>query len=191
MDLLELFLSFLKVGAISFGGGMSMIPLILEEVLSHGWMTEERFIDLIAVAESTPGPIAVNIATFVGSSQAGFFGALIATIGVVTPSFIIILLIAAIFRTMIKKPFVQAALEGVRPAVVGMIFAMGVTTAFSIVFDFDAVGDAFRPDLRALFILVILFAIHFIAPKLKIKHLSPIVMILIAAGLGILFYGVF
>ena len=94
MIYLELFLTFLQVGAFSFGGGYGMISLIRERVLAHGWLCEEELLNMIAVAESTPGPIAVNMATFVGSSQGGFLGALLATIGVVLPSFIIILLIS-------------------------------------------------------------------------------------------------
>ena len=95
MIYLELFLTFLQIGAFSFGGGYGMISLIREKVLMYGWLTEEEMLNMIAVAESTPGPIAVNMATFVGSSQGGFLGAILATLGVVLPSFIIILIIAA------------------------------------------------------------------------------------------------
>ena len=102
MICLDLFLIFLKVGAVSFGGGYGMISLIRDEVVSHGWMSEEMLMNLIAVSESTPGPIAVNVATFVGSSQAGVLGALCATVGVVLPSFFIILLIAAILQRSLR-----------------------------------------------------------------------------------------
>ena len=95
MILLDLFLTFLTIGAVSFGGGYGMISLIRESVVHHGWLTEEAFMSFVAVSEATPGPLAVNMATFVGSSQAGIPGALAATIGVVLPSFLIILLIAA------------------------------------------------------------------------------------------------
>ena len=96
--LLKLFLIFFEIGAVSFGGGYGMVSLIREIVLSNGWMTESEFMSFVAVTESTPGPIAVNMATFVGASQAGAPGALVATLGVVLPSFIIILLIAALLR---------------------------------------------------------------------------------------------
>ena len=89
MIYVELFLTFLQIGAFSFGGGYGMISLIREETLSRGWLTEESLLDMIAVAESTPGPIAVNMATFVGSSQGGVLGAAVATLGVVLPSFVI------------------------------------------------------------------------------------------------------
>lgn len=108
----ELFLVFLKIGAVSFGGGYGMISLLQDEVVAHGWLTEEMLMNFIAVAESTPGPIAVNVATFVGSSQAGAVGALLATLGVVLPSFFIILLIAAILHNLLKFRGVQAVLGG-------------------------------------------------------------------------------
>ena len=100
--LLKLFLTFLKIGAVSFGGGYSMIPLIRDEVLTNGWATEEAFMNFIAVAESTPGPIAINMATYIGSTQYGFIGSLVATLGIVLPSFIIILLIVALFKNFLK-----------------------------------------------------------------------------------------
>ena len=93
MIYLTLFLTFLKIGAVSFGGGYGMISLIRETVLENAWLTEEEFLNFIAVAESTPGPLAVNMATFIGSAQAGFLGALVATLGVILPSFVIILII--------------------------------------------------------------------------------------------------
>ena len=102
MMYLKLFLTFLQNGAFSFGGGYGIISLIREKVLMYDWLTEEEMLNMIAVAESTPGPIAVNMATFVGSAQGGFLGALLATLGVVLPSFIIILIIAALIRNLLK-----------------------------------------------------------------------------------------
>ena len=96
MIYLQLFLTFLEIGAVSFGGGYAMIPLIREKVISHGWLVEEELLNMIAVSESTPGPIAVNMATFIGSEQGGVLGAMLATLGVVLPSFIIILLISSV-----------------------------------------------------------------------------------------------
>ena len=107
MIYLELFLTFLQVGAVSFGGGYAMISLIREKVLLHGWLTEGELLNMVAVSESTPGPIAVNMATFVGSAQGGIIGSLLATFGVVLPSFIIILLIAAVIRNFLKYNGVQ------------------------------------------------------------------------------------
>ena len=93
MIYVQLFLNFLMIGALSFGGGYGMISLVRETVLSHGWLTESEFLSFIAVSESTPGPLAVNMATFIGASQAGLAGSFAATVGVVLPSFVIILLI--------------------------------------------------------------------------------------------------
>ena len=91
MIYLELFLNFLKIGVVSFGGGYGMIPLIQETVVTKGWLTQSEILNFIAVSESTPGPIAINMATFIGSSQGGFLGSFIATLGIVLPSFVIIL----------------------------------------------------------------------------------------------------
>ena len=129
MIYLRLFLTFLEIGAVSFGGGYGMISLIREKVLGYGWLTEEEFLSFIAVSESTPGPLAVNMATFIGSSQGGLPGALCATLGVVLPSFCIILLIAALMRNLLKYAGVNAALGGIRPAVVGLILGTALTMA--------------------------------------------------------------
>jgi chromate transporter len=103
MVYLYLFLEFFKIGLFTFGGGYAMIPLVKETVLSHGWLTESQFVNFLGVCESTPGPIAINMATYVGSVQGGILGSLVATIGVVLPSFIIILVIAAILKNFIKN----------------------------------------------------------------------------------------
>lgn len=190
MIFLELFFTFLKIGLISFGGGYGMISLIREEVLSNAWMSEESFLDLVAVAESTPGPIAVNMATFVGSSQGGLLGAFVATLGVVLPSFVIILLIAALARTFLNRPGVQAMLSGIRPTVVGLVLATGVTMLLSTLFSFSSVKDSFKPDLRAIVIFVILLMIRLVLPRLRVKKVSPICLIAVSAFLGILFYGI-
>ena len=101
MICLKLFLTFFEIGLFTFGGGYAMISLIREKALSFGWLTEEELLNMIAVSESTPGPIAVNMATFVGSAQGGLLGSLAATLGVVLPSFIIILLISALIRSFL------------------------------------------------------------------------------------------
>ena len=108
--MITLFLTFLKIGLFTFGGGYAMIPLITESVLANGWLTEAELLDFIAVAESTPGPVAINMATFIGASQGGFFGAVLATLGVVLPSFIIILIIAAVVKGLMQFAGVKAFL---------------------------------------------------------------------------------
>ena len=189
MNYLRLFLTFLEIGAVSFGGGYGMISLIREKVLGYGWLTEEEFLSFIAVSESTPGPLAVNMATFIGSSQGGFPGALCATFGVVLPSFCIILLIAALMRNLLKYAGVNAALGGIRPAVVGLILGTALTMALGTLFGFSAVGDSVVPDWRGLAILGILLVLHALCRRFRHCPPSPILMILLSAGLGILLYG--
>lgn len=190
MIYLELFLTFLQIGAFSFGGGYGMISLIREKVLMHGWLTEEELLNMIAVAESTPGPIAVNMATFVGSAQGGILGSIIATLGVVLPSFIIILLIAALIRNILKYKGVQAFLGGIRPCVVGLILATAVTMFMSTVIGFGSVGDTPSVDFKGIIIFAILIVIATIAKFRFKKNPSPILMILISAGLSMILYSI-
>ena len=170
MIYLDLFLTFLKIGAVSFGGGYGMIPLMREEVLSHGWLTEETFLNFIAVSESTPGPIAVNMATFVGSSQGGILGSFLATLGVVLPAFIIILLISAVLKNIWKYAGVQATLGGIRPAVVGLIIATSLTMILSTIFNISTIGDAMIVDWKGIVIFVVLAALYYTLLKVKKKR---------------------
>lgn len=188
MIYLELFLTFLQIGAVSFGGGYAMISLIREKALMHGWLTEEELLNMIAVSESTPGPIAVNMATFVGSTQGGILGSALATLGVVLPSFMIILIIAALIRNLLKYKGVQAFLGGIRPCVVGLILATALTMLMSTLFTFKNVDSTVIPDVRGLIIFSVIAAIAVISKKIRKKPLSPILLILISAGLGMLTY---
>lgn len=188
MIYLELFLSFLKIGAFTFGGGYAMIPVIRETALAQGWMTEAELLNFIAVAESTPGPIAVNMATFVGASQGGILGSLLATLGVVFPSFLVILVIAALISNLLKYKGVNAVLAGIRPCIIAMILATAITIGLSTLFSFHAAGDAVIPNAKGILIFCILLAIHFGYKWIQKKAPSPILMILISAGLGILLY---
>ena len=184
----NLFLTFLEIGAVSFGGGYGMISLIREKCLGSGWLTEDALMNFIAIAESTPGPIAVNMATFVGSSQAGILGALVATLGLVLPSFIIILLIAAVIQNLLKFRGVQAALSGVKPVVIGLILATATTMFLNVVFRLTTVTSGFETDLRALLILVLLIITGVSYKKVSKKNISPIILILISAVMGIILY---
>jgi chromate transporter len=117
-----LFLTFFKIGAFTFGGGYAMIPFIQKEIVEkHGWMTDDDILDIFAIAESTPGPIAINSATFVGWRVAGFFGAALATTGVVLPSFVIILLISFLLGNFADIPAVQYAFFGIRAGVLALL----------------------------------------------------------------------
>lgn len=188
MIYLELFLTFLEIGAVSFGGGYGMISIIREQMFAHGWLTESELLNFIAVAESTPGSLAVNMATFIGASQGGLLGAFLATLSVVLPAFIIILVIAAVISDLLKYAGVNAFLGGIRPAVVGMIIATAVTMFLKTLLSVGNIGDAVSVDLRGLVILAILAVIHIVWRKLRKKRPSPILMIFISAGLGLAFY---
>lgn len=184
MIYLTLFLVFLKIGAFTFGGGYAMIVLMQEEVLKHGWMEEEKLLQMVALSESTPGPLAVNMATFVGASQGGLPGAFLATLGVVLPSFIIILLIAAILKNLLKYPAVQAVLRGIRPAVVGMICATGVMLFADTLFGISAESFLPVPNFRGLLLFALLFVISLLRKKYAGKPVSPILLIVFSAVFG-------
>ena len=188
--LLKLFLTFLKIGAVSFGGGYGMISLMREEVLSNGWATEESFLNFIAVAESTPGPIAVNMATFVGSTnyEIGWLGGLIATLGVILPSFIIILLIASLLRGFLQYKGVKSVLHGIHPTVAGLITATGITMLLSVILNISNIYSAVCLDYKSLIILGLIILVAFGYKKLIKKKISPILLIVISAVMGILFF---
>ena len=188
--LLDMFLTFLKIGVVSFGGGYAMIQLLTEEVLSHGWLTNSEIMNFIAVSESTPGPVAINMATFIGASQYGFLGALVATLGVVLPSFIIILIIATIIKNLLKFAGVKAFLNGVRPVVVALIIGTAVTLFLTVVLSFTKVNDAVKFDWKALAIFIVIAVIALAFKKIRKKKISPILLIIISAMLGILAYGI-
>ena len=186
MIYLDLFLGFLKVGCFAFGGAYGAIPLIRDVVLSYGWLNDEALSYMIAVSESTPGPIMVNLATYVGSSQGGFSGAVLATLAVVLPSFLIILLITALLKTALKNRYVQAVLRGLKPCVVGIVLATGIYMVLK-----NCCGTIFETEfnLRSIIMTLILTGVMFSYKRLKGKKLSPVMLILISAGLGILVYG--
>ena len=190
MIYLELFLTFLQVGAVSFGGGYAMISLIREKVLTHGWLSEEELLNMIAVSESTPGPIAVNMATFVGSTQGGVLGSFLATLGVVLPSFIIILLIASLIRNFLKYKGTQAFLGGIRPSVIALILATALTMLMSTLFSFKTVESVPAPDFKGLIIFAFIVATSVVFKKIRKKPISPILLILISAGLGMIIYSI-
>ena len=185
---LRLFLSFLKIGAVSFGGGYGMISLIRETVLNAGWLTEDELLSFIAVAESTPGPIAVNMATFIGASQGGILGAFLATLGVILPSFFIILLIAALAAGLLKRSGVRAVLKAIRPCIVGMILATALIMLASTVLGLQHLGDTVSLDPRDPLILVLLALTAFLFKRIKKRPLSPILLILLSGGLGMILY---
>ena len=190
MIYVKLFLNFLMIGALSFGGGYGMVSLVRETVISNGWLTESEFLNFIAVSESTPGPLAVNMATFIGSTQGGILGSFIATLGVVLPSFIIILLIAAVLKNLMKYAGVNAFLSGVRPCVIAMILATAIGMAISTLLGFANIHSALAPDPKSILVFAILWLTHFGYKRIKKTAPSPIIMILFSAALGMLLWGV-
>ena len=186
MIYLELMFAFLQVGCFSFGGAYAAIPLIRDVVLSYGWLNDETLTYMIAVSESTPGPIMVNLATYVGSSQAGILGAALATTAVVFPSFVIILLVSAALNRVVKNPYVQAVLRGLKPCIAGIILATGL---FMTIKNCLPVGEGSQLDLRGLVLTVILAVVMFVVKTKDKKRISPIGLIILAAVLGMIVYG--
>ena len=177
MILLSLFLVFLKIGAFTFGGGYAMIALIQSEVASRGWIGAEELVNFIAIAESTPGPIAVNMATFVGMRIAGIPGAILATLGVVLPSFIIILIVAKCFERFRKSRIVSGCMSGLRPAVVGLIGTALITIGRTVFFP---AGFAFGVEF---FAALVIFGV---CALLAFRKMHPILIICLSAALGII-----
>lgn len=186
MIYLDLFLGFLRVGCFAFGGAYGAIPLIRDVVLSYGWLTDETLTYMIAVSESTPGPIMVNLATYVGSSQAGFLGAVLATLAVVLPSFITILLILSVLKILLNNKYMQAILRGLKPCIAGIILATGVyMTASNCI---PSTINSF--DRQATIITIALAALMWGTKPVLKKKISPIMLIVISACLGIVVYTV-
>lgn len=189
MIYLQLFWEYFKAGLFAVGGGMATIPFLYDISDRTGWFTHAQLADMIAVSESTPGPIGVNMATYVGFSVRGIPGALTATFGLVLPSVLIILIVAKILKKVKGNRTVDAAFYGLRPASTAMIAAAGVTVMKIALLDLDlfgrsgAVGDIFRWKAIVLAALVFVFS-NFVK---KTKKLHPIVFILVSAAAGVLF----
>ena len=177
---LELFITFFKIGLFTFGGGYAMLPLIKEEVLNHSWMEIEEVINFIAISESTPGPFAINCATYVGMETGGVLGAICATLGVVLPSFIVILCVARFYKKFKESKVVSSVMTGLRPAVIGLIgsalVSMVITVFLPNGFDFGGIAI---PD------LLVSLAIAVVMTVLVFKKVHPIIIIVLSAIAGI------
>ena len=170
--LIQLFVSFFKIGAFSFGGGYAMLPLLEKEVIkTHNWMSSREFIDIFAISEMTPGPIAVNSATFLGYKVAGFIGAFTATFAVILPSFIVISLIFAFILKFKNSPYVDWIFKGIRPIVLGLILAAGITVAKTSFI-----------DIKSILIGGLLFYV------VSFKKFNPLWGIILAGILGLVLY---
>ena len=185
MIYLTLFYEFFKIGLFTFGGGYAMIPLVKDAATNVFSLGENQFYDLLGICESTPGPIAINMATFVGSFEGGVFGSIMATLGVVLPSFIIILLIAAILKNFIENRYFKGFIKGVKPVVIALISATGLVLLIKSIG--YTPGEKFSFNLVSAICFVLIFAIYNISLKVYKKKISAVVLILISAVLGIVF----
>lgn len=183
LKLLLIFWTFFKIGLFTIGGGYAMIPMIESEVISKGWLTETQLVNFLAIAESTPGPFAINMATFVGVNQYGILGGIVATLGVITPSIIIIIIIYKVYEKFIKNKYVQAVMNGIKAVVCGMIFMIALELIYKEIF--KTVNEKLFFDYKALIIIAVLGALKLIFKK----KVTPIMLIGISAVLGIIAYG--
>ncbi|MBQ3481509.1 MAG: chromate transporter [Oscillospiraceae bacterium] len=188
--LLTLFFEFFKTGLFAVGGGMATLPFLYDMSARHpDWFTTAQLADMIAVSESTPGPIGVNMATYVGFRTAGVLGGLITTLGLVAPSVIIILIVARVLKQFRENKYVDAAFYGLRPCSVGLIAAAGVLVVKIALFDFDAyalsgsLSDLFK--VKALILAAVLLVLTRAVKATKKLH--PIFFIVGSAAVGVLF----
>ena len=186
MMILELLIGFLEIGLFSFGGAYSAIPLIREVVLKYGWIEEETLSYMIAVSESTPGPIMINLATYIGNAKAGILGAVVSTVAVALPAFIIVIVLTKLLKNITENKKFQFVLNTLKTCVIGIILATGAYMIFK-----NCVGsiDAVSIDFRAIIITVGLGAVYFGSKKIFKNGVSPITLILISGIVGVLVYG--
>ena len=180
MIYLELLWTFFKIGAFTFGGGYVMVPLIQAEVAAHGWMDATSLVNFIAVSESTPGPLAVNVATYVGAEVGGLLGAICATFGVVFPAFAIILIVAKCYEAFKASKVVKGCMSGLKPAVVGLIGTAVISIGRTVFFS-KGLDITFFTNI-SFYVMAAIFALSL---YLALKKKSPIIIICIAALLGI------
>lgn len=192
MIFFELFYVFFYIGVLTFGGGYAMIPMIQDEVVSRGWLEASSLTDFIAISESTPGPFAINIATFIGAQRAGFFGAVCSTLGVILPSFIIIIIVSLIMRKFLSNKYVKGSLKGVRGIIIALILSTAIMFFLKMGFFSNASikSSNFYFDRASLTILLILFIIMFGYKLIKKKSLNPITLLGLSAVLGMIVFGI-
>ena len=189
MIYLQLFFTFLKVGTFAFGGGYAMLSLIGDSVIRYGWMTEEELLNFAGVETVIPGPIAVNMATYIGYEQGGFFGALLASVGVVLPSFLVILAVAAFIKNLLKYPAVKTFISSMRPALGGLILSVSITMALTVFLGIDSVNNVnFTFDWRTLLILALIILVPIVWKRIRKKEISSIILVVLAGFLGMILF---
>lgn len=176
--LVQLFVSYLKIGFFGFGGGYAMLSLIHSEVVvRNGWLTNGEFSDIVAISQMTPGPIAINSATYIGYEVAGFWGSVVATVAVCLPALTIMMLITRFFLRLRDNRYVQGVVKGMRPVVVGMIAA----AALLLIFPHSADGRSFIDGWSWVIFIGVLLA--------SVKRVNPILLIVLSAVAGVVIYG--
>lgn len=178
LTLLQLFVSYLKIGFFGFGGGYAMLSLIHSEVVTHnGWLTNGEFSDIVAISQMTPGPIALNSATYIGYEVAGIWGSIVATTAVCLPALTIMMLITRFFLRLHDNLYVKGVVKGMKPVVIGMIIA----AALLLIFPHSDQGRSFIDGWSWLLFFVTLIA--------SVRKVNPILLILLSGVAGILIYG--
>lgn len=177
-ELIKLFIIFAKIGFFTVGGGMAMLPLIQQELVSKGYMTVIQAIDMVAISQMTPGPFAVNCATFSGMQLYGIPGALVSTLGVVLPSFIICLLVSRWFFSYCNSPVIRSVLSGIKPVVLALILSGLVSVSSTALFPG---GTAASIDIP---VLAIAAVVSFL---LIFKKASPVLLVLLSGVFGSIF----
>lgn len=189
MIFFELFYTFFLIGLFTFGGGYAMIPLIENMVISKGWISEDTLTNFIAISESTPGPFAINISTFIGSTVGGPLGAACATIGVILPSLIIIVIVAMIINKFLKNKYVKGGLGGIIPVAISLILSTTIILFIKLMFfGGSSLTSEFIFDRKAFGLFLILGGMMIIYKKAYKKSVNPILLIVVAAIFGLLIY---
>lgn len=202
MVFLTLFWEYFKIGLFTIGGGYAMLPMVQQVIEKYGWLTRKELINFIGVAESTPGPFAINLATFVGinvGSQTslgifgGFLGAAVATFAVVLPSLIIIIIVTKLFQKFRTNKYVQGVLYGIRPVVVGLILSAVLSVGCAVILPNLNLTSINKEGFSQFnWISLIIVAVFFPLSRIKIKgkKIHPILLILAAAAVGVVVFGV-
>ena len=195
MIFLKLFLEFLKIGLFTFGGGYGMIPLVRETVLKNEWMSESEFLNMIGLSEVTPGPIAINMATYVGNVQGsltslgafgGFLGSLIATFAVILPAFIIMLIFSIFLKKFGSQKHIKNALKGINPVAIALIASTALILLSDVLFPIiTSNGVSISFNRTSIFIFLIIVFIYIVITRVLKKKAHPILIICLGALLGL------
>ncbi len=187
MIYLTLFLEFLKIGFFTIGGGYAMIPLVKEVVLRHGWMDESQFLNMIGISEVTPGPIAINMATYVGNMQGGILGSILATVAVILPAFLIMLIISIILKKVSKNRVVQKILFRAKPVGIALIASAGITLFIDVLFPAHVEGlkIVFSINKTAIFVFMLIAFTALTAKFIFKKKIRPVYVVILSAVIGL------